>query len=580
MIIIIGGLLLFGMAFLGIGLLFVKAESDQALNFDGAFRRFWLGVSVTIAFLQIWHLFFPVTLVCQIIVILAGLAGYIRSRSGILRTIKNFTWLKVLSSFGAGFVLAIMIGLFSVDGNLHYDHGLYHIQTVKWIESYAIVPGLGNVHHRLAFNSSSFLFTALLNQGIFHGYAFYIHNSLLAWVLCLKMVQSMLNLLASKGKLSKQNLFYALTFPLFLWYLPNFYFAGYSNDLFVSVLQVLLAGEFIAFLEIKENGKRLKRQATLLIVFSVLMVCLKLSGLVYAAAFLITTFVIMISRCKNEKGVSTYFLGQFGILFTFGLVWLFRSVILSGYLIYPSALISFNVPWKIPSEMVEVIPKVIYNWSRYGFTISPDTPFLKWLPMWFSRVPRGLKEGWILGVMIAVLTTVLFVRKRISFKLYAGQFQIIIFSILNILYWFLMAPEIRFVGMTYWIAFAALLSILVESFTNLKPKISKNALVLFVLILNLVWLSPSIPRGIGILEMIVKPPIEYKIAGQFVDHENLLTRTTKSGLEVYLPNGKNKQTCWDLPLPCLPEADFYSKLALINPDNIQEGFKIIKEVEQ
>lgn len=580
MILIISGLFLFGTAFLGIGLLFVKAETDQALTFDGAFQRIWLGVSVTVAFLQIWHLFLPVNMVCQIIVFLAGLAGYIRSYSGIKRTLKNLTWLKGIASLGTGLVLAIVIGLFSVDGNLHYDHGLYHIQTVKWIESYAIVPGLGNVHHRLAFNSSSFLFTALINQGVFHGYAFYIQNSLLAWVLCLKMVQSISQLINSKGKLSRHNLFYALTFPLFLWYLPNFYFAGYSNDLFVSVLQVLLAGEFIAFLEIKDYGKKLKRQATLLIVFTVLMVCLKLSGLVYAAAFLIATFVIMISRHKKEKGITAYCLGQVGILFMFGLVWLLRSVILSGYLIYPSALISFNVPWKIPSDMIEDIPKVIYNWSRYRDPVSPYTTFMNWLPTWFPTVPTGLKEGWILGIMLLLLTISLFIWKRVSFKSYTSQFQVIIYSMLHILYWFLMAPEIRFIGMGYWIAFAALLSIIVECLTQLRPKMSSNVLVLFILVLSLVWLSPSIPRGTWVLDMLVKPPLEYKIAGEFVDHENLLTRTTKSGLVVYLPNGEHKQNCWDLPLPCVPEPDYYSKLALINPDNIQEGFKIIREVEK
>lgn len=579
MIMIIGGLLLFGIAFTGIGLLLVRADKDQPLTFDGVFRRFWLGVAVTVGFLQIWHLFFPVNLVCQIVIIVAGLFGYIRSFSGIKRAVQKVTWLQVLISLGAGLVLAVVIAVFSIDGNLHYDHGLYHLQTVKWIESYAIVPGLGNVHHRLAFNSASFLYTALLNQGVFHGYAFYIANTLLAWALCFKMVQSVVELITSKEKRSARNIFYALSFPLFLWYLPNFYFSGYSSDLFVSVLQVLLAGEFIGFLEIKEDSETLKKRATLLFIFSALMVCLKLSGLVYAAAFLIATFVVIMARCKKEKGFTAYLIGRVGIVFAFGLVWLLRSVILSGYLVYPSALISFNVPWKIPSEMVEVVPKVIYNWSRFRDTISPDTPFLKWLPMWFWTVPRGLKEGWILGAAMSALTAFLFVWKRIPFKRYAAQWQIVFYSVLHILYWFLTAPEIRFIGMAFWIAFAALLSVLTDWLTEAKPQLSKNAMVLLVIAFSLVWLSPSIPRGGGVLHMIVKPPLEYKIAGQFVDHEHLLTRDTRSGLTVYLPNGDNNQACWDLPLPCVPEADFYSKLALIDPDNMQKGFRINREVE-
>jgi hypothetical protein len=33
------------------------------------------------------------------------------------------------------------------------DTGLYHLQTIKWIEAYGAVPGLGNLHEAYAWNS-------------------------------------------------------------------------------------------------------------------------------------------------------------------------------------------------------------------------------------------------------------------------------------------------------------------------------------------------------------------------------------------------------------------------------------------
>ena len=44
-----------------------------------------------------------------------------------------------------------------------YDSGLYHFGSIRWLNEEAIVPGLGNLHWRLALNQSYFGFLALLN---------------------------------------------------------------------------------------------------------------------------------------------------------------------------------------------------------------------------------------------------------------------------------------------------------------------------------------------------------------------------------------------------------------------------------
>ena len=49
-------------------------------------------------------------------------------------------------------------------GYLHFDSGLYHAQAIRWIEEYGVVPGLANLHCRLAYNSSAFLLTALYSR--------------------------------------------------------------------------------------------------------------------------------------------------------------------------------------------------------------------------------------------------------------------------------------------------------------------------------------------------------------------------------------------------------------------------------
>lgn len=50
--------------------------------------------------------------------------------------------------------LALVWAYCTSRGYMHYDSDLYHAQSIRWIEEYGIVPGLGNIHVRFAYNSS------------------------------------------------------------------------------------------------------------------------------------------------------------------------------------------------------------------------------------------------------------------------------------------------------------------------------------------------------------------------------------------------------------------------------------------
>ncbi|MDE7187935.1 MAG: hypothetical protein K2O13_10570, partial [Lachnospiraceae bacterium] len=54
-------------------------------------------------------------------------------------------------------------------GMIHYDTGLYHAQSIRWLEEYGAVKGLGNLHCRLAYNSSSFALSALYSMSFLGG---------------------------------------------------------------------------------------------------------------------------------------------------------------------------------------------------------------------------------------------------------------------------------------------------------------------------------------------------------------------------------------------------------------------------
>ena len=61
--------------------------------------------------------------------------------------------------------LVLLFAYGSSRGYMHYDTGLYHAQSIRWIEEYGVVPGLANLHSRFGYNSAAFALCALFGGG-------------------------------------------------------------------------------------------------------------------------------------------------------------------------------------------------------------------------------------------------------------------------------------------------------------------------------------------------------------------------------------------------------------------------------
>ena len=77
----------------------------------------------------------------------------------LVKSIKNIKWYNYVVVAVVGAVCMILAS--KTPG--HYDTYLYHAQSVRWIEEYGVVKGLGNLHNRLAYNSAIFSLDALFS---------------------------------------------------------------------------------------------------------------------------------------------------------------------------------------------------------------------------------------------------------------------------------------------------------------------------------------------------------------------------------------------------------------------------------
>src|SRR5204863_7475062 len=122
---------------------------------------FWTGLALVILFLQVWHLFLPVDWKASLTVVVVGLSGLIPKTKDDLLRLRALNRPRLIF-FGA-VPVALWLANVSLRAPWNYDSGLYHFQMIRWLNEYAIVPGLGNLEPRLAFNQSYFLYPALLN---------------------------------------------------------------------------------------------------------------------------------------------------------------------------------------------------------------------------------------------------------------------------------------------------------------------------------------------------------------------------------------------------------------------------------
>ena len=168
LLLLLVSLLIWGLAILSGNLLTQRSDNG---NPDTLFDTFWIGLagmSVYFSYWSLWAATQPTALLGFCALLGVGYALRKVGFSGILAAFRG--WRTHI------WVFLGLLGLFSVKAAApiaSYDSGLYHIQAIKWIESYAVVPGLANLHDRFGFNPiffnlcAGFSFREWIGQPIF-----------------------------------------------------------------------------------------------------------------------------------------------------------------------------------------------------------------------------------------------------------------------------------------------------------------------------------------------------------------------------------------------------------------------------
>lgn len=352
-------------------------------------------VAVTV-YSQFFSLFDGVGLVANLILCICAVAVvccYRKHLGGMLREMWAAIRKNREGERGKVFAILFLFLLFAYGasrGIIHYDTSLYHAQSIRWIEEYGTVRGLGNLHCRLAYNSSSFALSALYSMSFMGGQSYHCAAGWLAFVLaavCLEMAASI-----RRGRLRTSDFARLMC----VYYLVNIFdeMISPASDYFMVLTAFYI---IIRWLDLLEEDVRDIFPYAMLCVLGVFLMTVKLSAALILLLVICPAYDLIKGRRFKETAV--YLLLGIGT----ALPYLIRNMLISGWLVYPFTQIDLlDVAWKIPKGIADYDAREIQVFGRgYTDVLRYDIPIRQWLPDWYHAL-AGMDKCLVAAAAVSV----------------------------------------------------------------------------------------------------------------------------------------------------------------------------------
>lgn len=393
------------------------------------------GVCILTVYAEIFSLFTKVSGLAFTFVILACFVILIFLRKEILLHVKEVFSKDMHVRIVIIILIAIPVLILANQPANHYDTDLYHAQSIRWIEEYGIVPGLGNLHHRLAYNSAFFSLQALFSWRFILGRSLHCVNGFvflffISYAIC-------------TAKAFKYKKFFVSDFLRIVMVAYFNYSVLVSSPETDHLALGLVIYIFIKWTELWEEKNEEIENYAVLCLFSLLAISVKLSAGMMVLLAIYPAYKMVIEH-KWEQ-IFKYITTGIIIIAPF----LIRNIIISGYLIYPYPEIDiFNFDWKMTPDRLLHDRHEISAWGRGLNDVNRyKAGFREWFPGWYNNMSKTLQKMLFLNIPAALagITAGIW---NIARKKDINFIVIVCTIIASTCLWFKGAPLLRY-GMCY-----------------------------------------------------------------------------------------------------------------------------------
>lgn len=503
------------------------------------------GIIFQNVYAQIFSIFYKVAEIACMVLFVAGviLAGRyltvgVRERKGLINPgflrRRGILYRLILAAAGILGTLAWMLQMPS-----HYDTGLYHAQAIRWIEEYGIVPGLGNLHMRLAYNSAFMCLQALFSLKWLLGQSLHTLNGFFGLFCIVYAIMTVRLQKEQRWKVSDILKCFTILYIV----LQRHHLSSPCTDLWAMLLVFYVSIKWFELAEREEQSEAPWCFACLTAVYAV---TVKLST---APIVLLVGYPLyLLIKKKDGKRI----LENIAAAVLITLPFLVRNVILSGYLVYPYADIDlFPVDWKMARSAVDSDSYLIkaYAWGYTGGQ-AYEASLFKRIPHWFQVQRTGTRMLILAGTVCAVMLLFQLYKYVRARKLRDSIFIVTI--LLSLLFWFVTAPLDRY-GAVY---FMIVIAVGMGEICRWKWSAAMNVLTDMAAIIVMMVLCGIYMRRLETVytterEYVVRQPdyLEWPVAGQQVDNVTVWVPTEgdQTGYSAF-PSAPNKKSLQKLHL--------------------------------
>lgn len=462
-------------------------------------------------------------------------------------------------------LLVALVIIYLLVPPINHDSADYHYQAVYWNETQKIIPGLGNVHGRLAFNAATFMLSAPFSFSHPVGQSLYPLNGVLVLLFYVWLLQNIIR---------RKNNWSALAYLVTAIFLFRPLLANIPSPASEPLAIITVAFVIFRLAELIQE-KHHKDPAYLVIPF---LICF------FAVTAKLTSLPLLIIPVAwiffyISRRSLIFYLKLVAIIIIIMVPWLARNIVLSGYLVYPLYQLDlFNVDWKVPRD----VAIFDYALGTYGSKGAIDGGLLlqqhsfEWFIPWLKN---HLQQKKIIDLVVFILCftspvtwLMVFIKKKINKPLFILWLCVFAGSVV----WLVRAPEYRF-GMGFLLLSFCIPMINALTDVPLSRKLFRFAgcslffIAFCYYTIRAVVIHPRMhTHGIGMLWL---KPMKDQRYYKPVDMNTFRYEDLGNGVKLYLK---------DLQHDCIHIKDqpcmlwYYGKIAM-RGNKLSDGFRSVKD---
>jgi hypothetical protein len=411
----------------------------------GPAETIWLGLAVAVMFAQLWHFVLPINAACTSVLVIASLPGlWLLWKERHDMTLHH----KDLLFWGGLLLLIALIAAshVAVRSIIVSDTRLYHLNVVRWNNEFPVVPGLANLHQRFGVNSTWLLYSSLLDIGWAEGRSAWLVSGL---PLMLVMAQWMAIFFLRHGpEHVPAKIYCLLTLPYLLELIeglrPSLHYDKPPLLLLLVLGLHLLKAPWLR--RANEPSTDWRPSA---------LWCLTAAALAFTFKASTATALIFISSALvyqwwRTKGQTTDLVKIWTLPTLLVLGYMLTNVVISGWPLFPLAILGVPVSWAQPREDVVAFHRLIADWaplqSSEGMTKVREG-FWVWWPLWLQLFAKTAEH--FMAVLCSIGSACMvwpFMTKplnRYPWQTWA-VFGLSAMGAGGIAFWMITAPDLRF----------------------------------------------------------------------------------------------------------------------------------------